>query len=136
MSLHQIDECEDADGLHGAAEEETKNEVQQPASHPQHVNPSQQSIEQLYGQISMFDQITEENYYGRGEQSDDSQDEGEDANRRIKKFRQQIEHLNSDLHDLIYSGEDEESGEDDFDDVAQLQNKRKVTYKKMGSSKP
>ena len=66
----------------------------------------------------MFDQITEENYYGRGEQSDDSQDEGEDATRHIKKFRQQIEHLNSVLHDLIYSGEDEESGaEDGIDDI-------------------
>ena len=34
----------------------------------------------------MFDQITEENYYGRGE-DDDSQDDGEDATGNIKKFR-------------------------------------------------
>lgn len=95
-----------------------------------------QSIEQLYGQISMFDQITEENYYGRGEQSDAS-DEGEDATQNIKKFRQQIEHLNSDLHDLIYSGEDEgESGpEDDLDCVTQTRStkmKKLIGFKKSG----
>lgn len=33
----------------------------------------------------MFDQITEENFYGRGEESDD--DEGEDATGRIRRFR-------------------------------------------------
>ena len=79
-----------------------------------HQGPNQSSIEQLYGQISMFDQITEENFYGRGEGDEESdEDEGEDATGRIKRFRQQIEHLNSDLHDLIYSGEDEESGAED-----------------------
>ena len=41
MSLHSIDECEDADGVHGAAEEETKKEGQQPTTHPHYVNPSQ-----------------------------------------------------------------------------------------------
>ena len=87
----------------------------------------------------MFDQITEENYYGRGEESDDD-DDGEDATRRIKRFRQQIEHLNSDLHDLIYSGEDEESGAEDAIDGFTLRSsahrKRKVAYKKMGGGKP
>lgn len=59
----------------------------------------------------MFDQITEENYFGRGES--DSENDGEDNAGNIKKFRQQIEHLNSDLHDLIYSGEGGESGDED-----------------------
>jgi hypothetical protein len=42
-------------------------------------------------------------------------DEGEDgdATNKIRKFSQQIEHLNSDLHDLIYNGEDGESAEED-----------------------
>jgi len=87
----------------------------------------------------MFDQITEENYYGRGECDDSDEDEGEDATRRIRKFRQQIEHLNSDLHDLIYSGEDEESGADEVDEGQQLTgiNRSKVpAFKKMGSGKP
>ena len=84
----------------------------------------------------MFDQITEENYYGRGEESDD--DEGEDATGRIRRFRQQIEHLNSDLHDLIYSGEDEESGAEDAQDGPKLtlKNSKKTIFKKIGSGKP
>ena len=84
----------------------------------------------------MFDQITEENYYGRGEQSDAS-DEGEDATQNIKKFRQQIEHLNSDLHDLIYSGEDEEESgaEDDINSLTQARStkiKGMKGFKKSG----
>ena len=106
----------------GAVEEETKK---QPGG--------QQSIDQLYGQISMFDQITEENYYGRGEQSDQS-DEGEDATKNIKKFRQQIEHLNSDLHDLIYSGEEDDEGEDGIDSLTQRSGAKakKMHFKKSG----
>ena len=65
----------------------------------------------------MFDQITEENdYFGRGE-SDYDDGEG-DSTKNIKKFRKQIEHLNTDLHELIYSGEDgeDDDGEDGHDD--------------------
>ena len=98
-----------SDDEDGAAEEETK----------QGQALQGESIEQLYGQISMFDQITEENDYGRGEGDSDSANDGEDATTHIRKFRQQIEHLNSDLHDLIYEGEDGDSAEeDDMDSFA------------------
>ena len=58
----------------------------------------------------MFDAITEDNFIGRGESD---YDDGEDNNQthNIKRFRQQIEHLNCDLHDLIYSGEEDEDGD-------------------------
>lgn len=59
----------------------------------------------------MFDAITEDNFIGRGESD---YDDGEDNNQthNIKRFRQQIEHLNCDLHDLIYSGEEDEDGDE------------------------
>ena len=65
------------------------------------VPPVVDSIEQLYGQISMFDLITED---ARGE----SDSEGEDAN--LTKYRARMEVLNSDLHE-IFDGEDGGEGE-------------------------
>ena len=48
-----------------------------------------------------------------------------------------MEHLNSDLHDLIYSGEDGESGaEDAYDGPLIRQRSKKVIGKKIGSGKP
>ena len=64
----------------------------------------------------------EEESDGESEESDD--DEGEDANGRIRRFRQQIENLNSDLHDLIYSGEDEESEAEESKDDQLMQSQR------------
>lgn len=85
----------------------------------------------------MFDQITEENDYGRGEGDSDSANDGEDATTHIRKFRQQIEHLNSDLHDLIYEGEDGDSAEeDDIDSFALPHTQQRNGYKKITSGKP
>ena len=50
-----------------------------------------------------------------------------------------MENLNRDLHDLIYSGEGEDSGAEDgmIDSMTyRSANTRKVPYKKMGSGKP
>lgn len=73
------------------------------------------SIDQLYGQLSMFDQLTEDNYDARGESSD----EVEDANtHNLEKYRKKIEVLNKDLH-VIYDGE-ADSEEDESSDSEKI----------------
>ena len=80
----------------------------------------------------MFDMITEENDFCRGE-SDYDDGEG-DSTRNIKKFRKQIEHLNKDLDELIYSGEDGEGDdvEECYDDSMQVKRAKRIMRKQSG----
>ena len=83
----------------------------------------------------MFDHLTEENDFGRGE-SDSDADEN-DSTHNIKKFRQKMEVLNKDLHhDQIFEGEDGEDADlsEGQESPGRLQSKKKMIVKK--SMKP
>jgi len=70
----------------------------------------------------MFDQLTEDND-ARGE-SDSDVDQGESPTHNLAKYRHKIEVLNSDLHELIFDGEDD--GEDGDGGTDQPAKKHKV----------
>lgn len=57
----------------------------------------------------MFDQFTEE--IGRGEESDDGEGEGEGDSNKLHDYREKVNVLNSDLHEIIDHGEGEGEGE-------------------------
>ena len=102
-----------------------------PQSYHTQLAPPAQPIEQLYGQISMFDYLTEENDFCRGE-SDSGDGEG-DSTHNIHKFRQKMEVLNQDLHhDQIFDGEDGEDADLDEDSPDVLNTKMKIKVKKSG----
>jgi len=80
----------------------TTNTIKQSAteqdSHPPKIQSSVEEIDQIYGQISMFDLMTE----GRPEDSDD----GEGDSNKLHDIREKVNVLNSDLHEIIDLGED------------------------------
>ena len=81
----------------------------------------------------MFDYLTEENDFGRGES--DSGDGENGSTHNIHKFRQKMEVLNQDLHhDQIFDGEDGEDADlgEDQDSPEVLNTKKKMTVKKSG----
>ena len=81
----------------------------------------------------MFDCLTEENDFGRGESG--SSDGENDSTHNIHKFRQKMEVLNQDLHhDQIFDGEDGEDADlgEDQDSPEVLNTKKKIKVKKSG----
>lgn len=89
--------------------EQTKHKSHSDAKNDATVHVSE--IEQLYGQISMFDLMTE----GRGEDSGD----GEGDSNKLHDYREKLNVLNSDLHEIIEPEEDAMGeGEDEYEGIS------------------